>query len=84
MAKAVTAADCQSCGACCVGAIVRDRNGVELGRCASNNYCVNLRGKVGEAVSCDIYENRPFVCMAFRPDSEACHNARKRAGLEKA
>lgn len=77
----VTAADCKSCGACCVGAVVRLPDGTTMERQANGN-CVALCGTIGTQVLCDIYEERPFVCAAFRPDSEACHNARKRAGLE--
>lgn len=49
--------------------------------------CVALRGEIGQAVSCAIYESRPEACREFgalaavgRGD-EACNDARRRQGL---
>lgn len=78
----VTAENCISCGACCVNAVVTDRDGKRIEK-NPDGTCTKLVGTVGRFVCCKIYSERPFICMAFRPDSEACHNARKRAGLEK-
>ncbi len=43
--------------------------------------CVALEGKVGEFVSCCIYEKRPSPCREFDIQHEACHRARKMCGL---
>ena len=49
--------------------------------------CVALRGRIGEAVSCAIYESRPQACREFAPlaalgrGDEACDDARRRHGL---
>jgi Fe-S-cluster containining protein len=49
--------------------------------------CTALRGKIGEAVSCVIYEFRPSACREFAPlaavgrGDEACNEARQRHGL---
>lgn len=49
--------------------------------------CVALRGRIGEAVSCAIYEFRPHVCRDFAPlaaigrGDEACNDARRRHHL---
>jgi Fe-S-cluster containining protein len=49
--------------------------------------CVALRGRIGEAVSCAIYEFRPVACRDFAPlaavgnGDEACNDARRRHGL---
>lgn len=58
------------------------------GTAAQPPRCVALRGKVGEAVSCVIYERRPSPCREFAPlavlgssDDQACTDARRRHGL---
>ncbi len=49
--------------------------------------CVALRGTVGEAVFCAIYEFRSSACRDFAPlaalgrGDEACNEARRRHGL---
>lgn len=43
--------------------------------------CAALTGKVGERVSCGIYEWRPSPCREFEAGSEACAQARRRHGL---
>jgi hypothetical protein len=49
--------------------------------------CVALRGEVGGAVSCAIYEFRPSACRDFAPlaavgsGDDACDTARRRHGL---
>lgn len=49
--------------------------------------CVALRGNIGEAVSCGIYEQRPSPCREFAPyahlgqGDDACAEARRRHGL---
>lgn len=50
-------------------------------------HCAALRGRVGEMVSCAIYEFRPSACRDFSPlaaigqGDDACNNARRRHGL---
>lgn len=49
--------------------------------------CVALRGEIGVAVSCAIYEFRPSPCQEFAPlasvgrGDDACNDARRRHGL---
>lgn len=49
--------------------------------------CVALRGRIGSAVSCAIYEFRPQACREFAPlaalgrGDEACNDARRRHQL---
>lgn len=49
--------------------------------------CVSLRGKVGQATSCSIYENRPGACRDFKASFEDgtvnvdCEHARQSKGL---
>jgi Fe-S-cluster containining protein len=57
------------------------------GTAAAPSRCVALRGCIGEAVSCVIYEFRPSACRDFAPlaavgsGDEACDDARQRHGL---
>ena len=43
--------------------------------------CRALRGRIGEQVSCFIYDERPDPCREFEAGSEACLRARRRHGL---
>jgi Fe-S-cluster containining protein len=43
--------------------------------------CHALLGKIGEAVSCDIYDQRPSPCREVRPGDEKCGAARARHGM---
>lgn len=49
--------------------------------------CIALVGKIGDAVRCGIYEDRPGPCREFAPFAEhaifpeACNRARRRHGL---
>ena len=43
--------------------------------------CAALTGKIGERVSCGIYEWRPSPCHEFEEGSDACERARARHGL---
>jgi uncharacterized protein len=43
--------------------------------------CAALTGKVGEKVSCGIYEWRPNPCHELEAGSEGCQRARARHGL---
>lgn len=43
--------------------------------------CIALRGSVGRAVECGIYDVRPTVCRSFKVGSDACLADRKRLGL---
>lgn len=52
-----------------------------------NPGCVNLKGRVGDQVSCQIYENRPSPCRNFKASyedgylEERCDLARAKHGL---
>lgn len=87
--------DCQTCGACCTAKWAVDVEGSDdvpphlvkddrlfgpIMRCRAGN-CIALRGTVGGAVRCSIYERRPQVCRGFEPGSEPCKLARKVAQL---
>lgn len=56
-------------------------------RTMADGRCVALRGRVGEEVSCAIYELRPSSCREFAPlaalgrGDDACNDARRRRGL---
>ncbi|HSV57559.1 MAG TPA: YkgJ family cysteine cluster protein [Variovorax sp.] len=43
--------------------------------------CAALVGRIGEAVSCGIYEWRPNPCHELEAGSDACQRARARHGL---
>ena len=49
-------------------------------RC-DGDRCSALRGKVGDATSCTIYEVRPDVCRTCEPGDAECAMARKKWGL---
>jgi uncharacterized protein len=49
-------------------------------RC-DGDRCAALRGKVGEATSCAIYEIRPEVCRTCMPGDAECAIARRKWGL---
>ena len=50
--------------------------------------CIALKGRIGEFVSCEIYNNRPTPCQNFKASYEhglhekRCDEARKRHGLK--
>jgi Fe-S-cluster containining protein len=44
-------------------------------------HCHALEGKVGEWVSCRLYELRPSPCREVQPGDEKCRVARVRHGL---
>ncbi len=44
--------------------------------------CTALDGRVGECVSCSIYEARPRSCRSFKAGSEECKLARQEAGVQ--
>jgi Fe-S-cluster containining protein len=43
--------------------------------------CMALDGKIGEAVRCTIYADRPQVCRDCQPGDEECQMARARHGF---
>lgn len=43
--------------------------------------CAALRGRVGERVSCTIYELRPAACRRVRPGSKECRRDRRERGV---
>lgn len=44
--------------------------------------CAALTGTIGTRAACGIYEWRPSPCREFAPGSDACHQARRRHGLD--
>lgn len=50
-------------------------------RC-SGNRCIALRGEVGVATACAVYNVRPEVCKACLPGDDACQMARRRFHLQ--
>lgn len=44
--------------------------------------CCFLAGRIGENVSCMIYERRPQGCRDFENGSQACLDARAKAGVK--
>ena len=44
--------------------------------------CNSLGGKIGDQVSCNIYEQRPVVCRNFEAGSDKCHALRRAFGFE--
>jgi Fe-S-cluster containining protein len=54
---------------------------VMLGTNQKNPYCIALQGRIGENVSCGIYEQRPSPCREFAAGSEGCSSARKKHGM---
>jgi Fe-S-cluster containining protein len=49
-------------------------------RCVTDR-CAALKGKVGEATACSIYEVRPEVCRTCMPGDAECTMARRKFGL---
>lgn len=44
--------------------------------------CTALNGKIGEDVSCRVYENRPRMCRQFEAGSDRCRAVRRAYGIE--
>jgi uncharacterized protein len=51
-------------------------------RDAETFACVALEGRLGEQVSCRVYENRPRMCHHFEAGSDKCHALRRAYGFE--
>jgi Fe-S-cluster containining protein len=49
-------------------------------RC-DGDRCTALKGKIGEATACVIYDVRPDVCRTCQPGDVECGMARRRYGL---
>jgi uncharacterized protein len=53
-----------------------------------NPKCIALKGRIGEFVACEIYENRPTPCRNFQASyedgehNERCDQARAKHGLK--
>ena len=43
--------------------------------------CVALEGKLGQRVSCTIYEMRPASCRIVKPGSKECRRDRRERGI---
>ncbi|MCW5961714.1 MAG: YkgJ family cysteine cluster protein [Pyrinomonadaceae bacterium] len=48
----------------------------------SDKSCVALEGRLGEQVSCRIYNERPQMCRKFEAGSDRCHAVRRAYGFE--
>jgi Fe-S-cluster containining protein len=46
--------------------------------------CVALRGRLGRAVECSIYADRPRGCRRVEPGTESCLKARRERGVDHA
>ena len=44
--------------------------------------CIALEGKLGQRVSCSIYELRPPSCRVVKPGSKECRRDRKERGID--
>lgn len=53
-----------------------------LRRSSETLACANLSGTIGEAVGCQIYEQRPKMCHVFEAGSDKCHAIRRAYGIE--
>jgi Fe-S-cluster containining protein len=49
-----------------------------------NQRCCALTGRIGEEVSCSIYEHRPGVCRRVKPGDEWCIKVRIERGIDPA
>jgi Fe-S-cluster containining protein len=56
-------------------------NALGSGMRCDGDRCAALKGKVGEATACGIYELRPDVCRTCMPGDAECAIARKKWGL---
>lgn len=88
--------DCRACGACCAvepaSCTTREAKRIPSFFVAEGptrrivkqheGRCVALLGRLGEWVTCLIYDDRPGCCRAFAAGSEACLEARRARGLE--
>jgi uncharacterized protein len=79
-----SAHELQSAGGCVPDGVAGEVNGA-IARMRGTDHaaprCCALGGKLGEAVSCGIYEWRPNPCRELEPGSDACLRARARHGL---
>ena len=48
----------------------------------NGDRCSALKGEVGVATSCGVYEVRPDVCRDCLPGDDACRTARRHFGLQ--
>ena len=48
----------------------------------ADQRCVALQGRLGQRVSCTIYELRPAACRTVQPGSRECRRDRRERGIE--
>lgn len=60
---------------------VRNADGEWHMKLTEEGRCVTLRGEIGQAATCGVYEVRPAVCKNLEPGSDKCITARVEAGL---
>ena len=53
-----------------------------IGRDLETGWCINLAGKLGESISCRIYEDRPNICRVFEAGSDRCLEYRRMYGID--
>lgn len=53
----------------------------EAGMRCDGDRCAALRGEIGIATSCGIYDVRPMVCRECVPGDDACSMARAARGM---
>ncbi len=61
--------------------VVEDPSGVPHLRLDPSGRCVALRGRLGVAVRCAIYADRPRPCRLVEPGTPACLAARRAMGI---
>jgi Fe-S-cluster containining protein len=65
----ITAGACRSCGACCCYEVAEPTS--------PDGSCLCLVGKVGAAVRCAAYRERPSLCREYVPGSRGCLESRQ-------
>jgi Fe-S-cluster containining protein len=61
-----------------------DKGEVHMRLVGVNQRCCALTGRLGESVSCSIYDLRPAVCRRVEPGDDECRKARVERGIDPA
>jgi len=62
--------------------VVLDADGEPHLRIDPSGRCVALTGRLGVAVKCEVYADRPRGCRLVEPESLECRRARRERGLD--
>ena len=62
--------------------VVNDRSERHMRLVGREQRCIALSGKLGERVSCTIYELRPAACRRVLPGSRECRRDRRERGID--